>query len=291
MKPRVLVTGAGGMLGGRLAALLSASADVVAARHRLPTPGLPSVPFDLSSPQSVREALRASGCGTVVHCAAMADVGACERDPPAAWSINVTGTESLLAACARSGAWVIAVSTDLVCPGDRAFSREDDPVAPELVYARTKRAAEEAVLAAGGTVVRVPLIAGRGHGARGTVSEQIRWALEKGRAMRLFTDQFRTPTDPESIASALAVLIASPRPERFHLGGPERVSRHEIGLRVARAFGLREDLVEAAVSADATGPPRPADVSLDSSRAARELGYRPRPLDEAIAESRRGPAV
>jgi len=292
MKRRVLVTGASGLLGGRLAVLLAPHAEIVTAHHALAGPGgLPSVPLDLASPASVDDAVRASRCDVVVHSAALADVDACESDPERAWRINARGTEYLLDAGRRAGAPVIAVSTDLVCRGDRAFAREDDAVDPQIVYARTKRAAEEAVLAAGGTVVRVPLIVGCGHGARGTASEQMRWALTALRRLPLFTDQFRSPTDAESIASALERLIASPRPGLFHLGGPERVSRHELGLRVARVFGLREDLIEPALASASRAAPRPADASLDSSRAARELGFRPRTLDEAIAGSRPGAAV
>jgi nucleoside-diphosphate-sugar epimerase len=37
-------------------------------------------------------------------------------------------------------------------------------------------------------------------------------------------------------------------------------------------------------------PARPADTSLDISRAVRELGYEPRPLDAGIREGRPAPA-
>ena len=74
---------------------------------------------------------------------------------------------------------------------------------------------------------------------------------------------------------------------RFHLGGPERISRYDLGLRVARWLGLPEAGIVAGRQADHAGPDRrAADVSLDSGRARRELGWEPRPIDEAIRESR-----
>jgi len=89
---------------------------------------------------------------------------------------------------------------------------------------------------------------------------------------------------------ALTVLLTGDQPGRFHLGGPERVSRHELGLRVAAAHGLRTDTIEAVPDAAVPGPaPRPPDVTLDSGRARRELGYEPRPLDEMIRGDRPGP--
>jgi dTDP-4-dehydrorhamnose reductase len=58
-------------------------------------------------------------------------------------------------------------------------------------------------------------------------------------------------------------------------------------MRTARILGLDAGLIEAVTSVEhSTGAPRPADVSLDSSRASRELGWRARRLDTAVAESR-----
>jgi dTDP-4-dehydrorhamnose reductase len=116
------------------------------------------------------------------------------------------------------------------------------------------------------------------------------WALQKGGAVRLFTDEHRTPVDPESVVEALVRLLELGGAGRFHLGGPERLSRHELGLRVARAFGLPESGITAGRQSDHGGPePRAADVSLDSTRARRELAWEPRPVDEALRESRMEP--
>jgi dTDP-4-dehydrorhamnose reductase len=105
----------------------------------------------------------------------------------------------------------------------------------------------------------------------------------------LFTDQFRTPIDAASVADALLRLVERPLAGRFHLGGPERLSRHELGLRIARVLGLDAGGIEATTQAALPlGAPRPADASLDSRRARAELGWAPRALDDAIRDSRRG---
>jgi len=65
------------------------------------------------------------------------------------------------------------------------------------------------------------------------------------------------------------------------------LSRYALGLAVARAFGLPESAVDPGRQSDHAGPERrAADVSLDSTRARRELGWEPRPLDQAIREGR-----
>lgn len=284
------MTGAGGLLGGRLAELLGERHLVVAGRHQAPAPaGVPEQPLDLLQPASIEAALEAARPDAVVHAAALADADLCEREPARAEALNLRAAEALARACRRRGIRLLALSTDLVLGGERAFSGEAEPPRPLLVYARTKLAGEEATLAEapGAAVLRVALVHGRGHGARPTASEAIVWSLCAARAVRLFTDQYRTPVDAESVAAALHRLLEGVGAGRFHLGGAERLSRYEMGLRVARVLGLPVGLIEPARQVDvALAAPRPADASLDSGRARRELGWEPRPLDAGIREGR-----
>jgi dTDP-4-dehydrorhamnose reductase len=289
---RVLVTGASGLLGGRLASLLSRDHTVVATVHRAPAPdGLAAVPLDLASPEAVPLAFEAVRPEAVVHAAALADADTCERDPERAAAVNVRGTAVLAEICARRGARFILLSTDLVFDGSRNGLREDDRALPLLGYGRTKLEAEEEALrlCPGSAVVRVALVCGRGHGHRATSSEGVVWALAQGKRPRLFTDQYRTPVDPEAVAEALAVLLRGRGEGRYHLGGPERVSRYELGVRAAAAFRFDAAAIEATTQAGYSGALRPADVSLDSGRARRELGFSPRPLDEMIRSGRPAP--
>jgi len=227
-----------------------------------------------------------------VHAAVLGRADHCQERPEEAERVNARLPGAVARLCRERGLRLVALSTDLVFGGDRAFVREDDPPGPLSVYGRTKLAGEEAVLAAcpGAAVARVALVLGRGHGARGTSTESVAWALRAGRAVRLFTDEYRTPVDPESLADAVGRLLEGGGAGRYHLGGPERLSRHELGLRVARALALPESGVEAAVQSEYAGEERRApDVSLDSARARLELGWEPEAIDEAIRRGRPGP--
>jgi dTDP-4-dehydrorhamnose reductase len=291
---RVLVTGAGGLLGGRLAEILHGRGLEVLAAHRLSMPpaGPRPVLVELTDEGALARLLDGSRPDAVVHAAVLGRADLCEERPDEAERVNVRLPSTLSRACHERGLRLVALSTDLVFGGDRAFVREDDPPGPLGVYGRTKLAGEDAVLSAcpGAAVVRVALVLGRGHGTRATSTETVARALRSGQGIRLFADEYRTPVDPESVADAVARLLDGSFAGRFHLGGPERISRYDLGLRVARGLGLPEVGIVAGRQADHAGPERrAADVSLDSGRARRELGWEPRPIDEAIRESRQAP--
>ena len=258
-------------------------------RHAPPPDGLARVVFDLEEPASFERALDAARPEAVVHAAAIADPDACEHEPRRAHACNAEAPGGLARLCHARGVRLIALSTDLVFGGDRAPYAEDDPPDPRLVYARTKLEGERAVRAEdpAALVLRLPLMVGRGHGRRATASESVARALREGRPLSLFTDQYRTPVDAESVADAIGRALAAPGATgTFHLGGAERVSRHDIGRRTAQALDLSPALITAARQGDLPLAPRPADVSLVSRRARDLLGWRPRPLDVAIRESR-----
>lgn len=292
---RLLVTGASGLLGGRLAELLQRQIpDLVGAvRSAEPPPGVHSARLDLLEEGALARLLDRLRPQAVVHAAALARVDLCERDPRAAETANAEAPGRLAAACHQRGLRLIALSTDLVFDGTRPHRTETSPTGPINVYGRTKLAGELAVLRGHpeATVVRVALVSGRGHGSRATATESVAWALRAGRPVRLFTDEYRTPIDAESVADALLRLLArAPLPGVLHLGGPERLSRFELGVRVASVLGLDASLLQAARQVDDGGsPPRAADVSLDARQAHRLLGWHPRRLADAIRDGRHSP--
>lgn len=290
----MLVTGAGGLLGGALCEALAPSREVWAGvHHAAPPPGFPSVVMDLERPETLAAAQQASRAAVVLHCAALADADACERDPARARALNVDASAALADACARSGVRLALISTDLVFGPERGLPPRDeaDPARALSVYGATKLEAEQIALRTpGNAVFRVALVSGRGHGPRGSATEGLAWALRAGRPLRLFRDQFRTPVDPVSLARLLSAWAASGHDGLFHAGGPERVSRLELGHRVATVLGLPTAGLEAVDQDDTLAAAvRPREAAMDSARATRLLGYVPEALDAAIRAGRTAP--
>lgn len=287
---RIIVTGAGGLLGGRLASVLAERHEVTGMIRIHPAPsGVASQTMDLAEAEAIGSSLRDLRPDVVVHCAALADAEICERDPARAGRENETATRNVARACRRAGARLIAISTDLVFEGATAFADEDTPPRPIMEYGRSKLRAEAAAMAEapGSVVLRVALIHGRGHGLRRTASESIADRLAMGETVTLYDDEWRSPVDPESVATAVEGAAQSPRAAGiYHVAGPERLTRLEFGQRVAAALGLNAGLLRRASQSSHRGAPRPRDVSLNITRARTGLRYAPRALHPGILESR-----
>jgi dTDP-4-dehydrorhamnose reductase len=217
----------------------------------------------------------------IVHCAALARARDCEADPDRAAAMNVDLPTRLAAWCSEHGARLVHVSTDLVFGAEdapRGGFREDHPPAPVSIYGHTKLAGERAVLTAApsSVVVRLPLLYGDSGGRGIGASDALLAAVDRDERPPLFVDEFRTPLEVTHAARALVELLDHDVRGVLHVAGPERVSRHDLGLAVLEAMGLSRVDAEACVcraeqtNVDA-GAPRPRDVSLDARRAARRL--------------------
>ena len=161
---RVLVTGASGLLGSRVARLALKKHDVWAGYSGNPVEveGVEARQFDISNREQVFRTVRESEADAVIHCAAMTNVDDCERFPEKAFAVNGLGTENVAMAAREIGAKLVYVSTDYVFDGKKqgAYS-EGDAVNPLNNYARSKLRGELGARIAGNwAVARVSVLYG-----------------------------------------------------------------------------------------------------------------------------------
>jgi dTDP-4-dehydrorhamnose reductase len=270
MAGRALVTGATGQLGAYLVReLVGRGVAVTAWGHSRPAPvfGVTARPVDLTDPGGLAAAFAEARPGVVLHAAAVSAVGDCARDPERAEAVNGGGTAALGALCERVGIRLVYVSTDLVFDGERPPYSESSPVNPLSVYGRSKATGERAVLSNPRNVVaRVSLLFGPSRNGRPNFFDSQVAALREGRPLRLFHDEWRTPLGLATAARALAEIATSDVAGLLHVGGPERMSRVEMGHRLAAHLGINRPLTEPISRRSVPGEPRPRDTSLDSSR-------------------------
>ncbi|HMF12355.1 MAG TPA: SDR family oxidoreductase [Gemmataceae bacterium] len=263
---RVLVTGATGLLGGYLLREAKARGlDTVAWGQA--TGYLDYHSCDLAEPRMVSAAFRAAEPDLVIHAGALASVEACRRDPVRARRVNTDGTALLAEKATMAGARMVHVSTDLVFDGEKGNYRETDVTGPLSLYGRTKVDADHVLQAhPQHAVARSSLLFGPTLTRRSGFFDTQLAALRAGKPLTLFEDEWRTPLSLAMAAQALLTIALSKFAGLIHVGGPERMSRLEMGQRLAAHLGADPHCIVAVSRASVqAAEPRPRDSSLDSS--------------------------
>lgn len=257
--PSVWITGAGGLIGNYLVQ----TAKRFAPEWRVL--GLARVDLDLLDADAVRKRFLRDAPQLVIHCAALSQSPACQQNPGLARQLNVEVT-ALLAELAADIPFVL-FSTDLVFDGRTGNYSEADAVNPLSIYAETKVAAEQVVLAnPRHTVLRTSLNGGTSPtGGRG-FNEQLRQAFASGAALKLFTDEFRNPIPAAVTAQATWELVRQNRSGLFHVAGGEKLSRWELGQLLAARWPQWPPKLVAGSLQDYHGAPRSPDTTLNCTK-------------------------
>ncbi|SDZ51369.1 dTDP-4-dehydrorhamnose reductase [Asanoa ishikariensis] len=195
------------------------------------------------------------------------------------WATTADGGTHVALAAADIGARLVHVSSDAVFSG--AAGRYDETRVPDPItpYGAAKAAAETAVrgITPAAVIARTSLIIGHGDSQH----ERQVHALAGGATGALFTDDLRCPVDVADLAAALLELAASPHAGIHHVAGADAVSRHELGVLIARRDGLDESALPRALRTG-SGIPGPVDVRLDSTNSQARLTTRLRGVREFL---------
>ncbi len=285
---KLLVTGASGLLGSHVARQAAGRFDTLGLFQSFRPRNIPGglEPLELADAAAVRSKLNIFRPDLIVHCAALADADRAQREPDLARRLNVDATATLAQSARRLGAKMLFVSTDLIFDGRKGAPYvEDDPPCPLSLYGQTKFDAEQSVRGEcdAWLIARTSLIFGPSPRGNRSLDEKLGLALREERAVKLFVDEFRCPIAACDLAAAILELADSPHTGVFHLVGSERLSRYEIGMRLARRFGWPTATIEAKNTRDVPmTPPRPADLVLDNNKARSVLKTQLRGLTEAL---------
>ena len=246
---RVLVIGGSGFIGRylvrRLSGIPGCELSATYLSRPLASDGNSWHRLDLPDAESLEGAFLASRPEVVVHLAAMADVGAAERDPERARAVNVDGTAEIVRLCLNHGARLVFVSTEYVFDGSGGPYREDDIPSPTTQYGRTKRDAEAAVAGLGdaGSVVRTSIVYGWPLQRHRNFVPVLIERLRSGETYSASTSVMRSPVYVEHLVEGISRLVEDHHPSVHHIAGRDWVSMYDFALRVATEFGLDRGLV------------------------------------------------
>jgi dTDP-4-dehydrorhamnose reductase len=267
---RLLVTGANGMLGHRVAAVARERG------HEVRGTDLPEL--DVTDAAAVARFVEEAAPDVVVNCAAYTDVDACEQEPELAMRVNGEAAGNV----ARCGVRVVHLSTDYVFPGDarRPYVESDEP-GPKTAYGRSKLAGEDAVREASDdhAIVRTAWLFG--EGGKNFVDTILRLGAERDELSVVF-DQVGSPTWTGHLAPALVDLAERPDASGvFHAAGDGACSWFELAIEAMRLRDLDCRVVAVTTEEFPRPAPRPAFSVLASER---EDGVRLPDWHEGVAQ-------
>ncbi|HUE75356.1 MAG TPA: NAD(P)-dependent oxidoreductase [Chloroflexota bacterium] len=305
----VLITGGGGFLGIRLARRLDDEGQSVSLFDRRFDSALLAEAgsiqevvegdvTDSSTMLNVIDRLRPEG---VIHLAAILS-GQCEEDPISAFAINVGGTFNVLEAARRAGVRrVVATSSaaayDAPEPTGQAALDEDWPLSPMGFYAMTKAQVEawskfyHRRFGLDARVARPGAVVGPGRMASGAASNFTNAIIEEPLRGRPYVcpvaeDDAAPLVHRTDIVDGLARLYLAPEVgSRVYNMSPCHTSAGEL----ARLVREREPKAQISFEPEPTAQfvvGRWRHAVMDSSRAARDLGWTPKfPTPASIVDA------
>jgi len=279
---RLLVTGASGLLGLSLCLQVS---DPTACpeytcvgavnTHPLHRARFQVETADLSQPGRAAQLLDRVQPEALIHCAALANLEACEADPQLARRVNAGLPGELAAECAQRGIRLVHISTDAVFDGKLGGYTETDAPNPLSVYARTKLEGEQAVAGANpdALIARVNFYGWSLAGQR-SLAEFFYYNLLEGRPVLGFTDVIFCPLQVNDLADILIEMLQARLSGVYHVVSSQCLSKDDFGRRIARRFGVDESLIRSTtVDQGGLRAPRSRKLNLCTDKLASALGH------------------
>ena len=277
---RVVITGAGGLVGGAFSRRFAGLGyDVLALRR---------ADLDVTDGAAVERLIRSERPELVINCTVLG-VDECERDPSAARAVNATAPRVMSMAANEVGAWFLHFGTNYVFDGEREapYTEEDEP-RPLSIYGSTKAEGETSALALNMrcVVVRTSWVFGAGKSSFLSTAHR---ELRAGRRVRAIKDTWASVTYVEDLVSRVEEILSLSVSGLFHVVNEGVCTYEEFALEAARLAGLdgREaaSLIETVTEAEMRRPAtRPRYTPL-RSLASKTLGLDPlRDWREALAD-------
>lgn len=254
-----------------------------------PLKGEGIVPCDGDDKSTLARLFEKHHFAAVLNCEGTCKLKSCELDPALAQRVNIDSVTTLLDVIRGTSTRLVHLSIDLVFSGTRGGQHiEKDETDPVTVYGKTMAAAERIVLrevvgtrsapaTKNAAILRISLPMGVSFNGHAGAIDWIQSRFQKRKPATLYYDEIRTPAYTDCLNSLFAAVLA--RREiggLFHAGGPRQLSLFQIAQIVNRIGGYDPHLLHGCLRKEAGPiPPRAGDVTLDSSKLARALGYDP----------------
>ena len=227
---KILIAGAGGLVGKEFARQFSSGHQVLPLTHS---------DLDITDSHAIRRVVFDERPELIINCAVLG-VDACELDPLLAWSVNVVGAENLAKTSAAIDAEFLQISSNFVFGGTRkddSFYTVKDVPTPINVYGQTKLAGERAVVAASrrSFIVRTSWVFGAGKGNFFSTAPRSLYAAKKIRAI---TDAWASATYVRDLVSRVREILTFRYYSTYHVVNDGLCSYYDFVLEAARILKI-----------------------------------------------------
>src|SRR3989338_6947434 len=265
---KILVTGASGLLGSNVCKEYSSLFHVYGTyfNHRAVIANCALIRLDLTEGA---DALNDIHPDVVVHCAAEADVDACEADPDRARRSILTMTRNVLAFAQENNAFLIHISTDALFDGKEGNHKEEDPLNPINVYSKFKAEAERHIKT---HYDQSCIVRSRFYGwniqDKQCFAEEVISRLREGKEMICYEANYSTQILVNNLADIMKEIIGNRITGVFNIVESTKLSRYAFAQMIAEVFALPAELVKAAPFEDNKfRASRAQDTSLSNEKA------------------------
>lgn len=265
---KILVTGVSGQLGYDVERELE--------RRGIEHLGTSSKELDITDREAVERLMERYRPDAVIHCAAYTKVDLAEDEPERCWAVNADGTRNMAAACRKTGAKLLYISTDYVFPGTGERSYETgDPTGPVNTYGRSKLAGELAVqsLLEKYFIVRISWVFGKN--GNNFVKTMLRLA-ETRAELSVVCDQIGSPTYTADLAPLLCGMVQTERYGVYHATNEGTCAWSEFAEAIFALAGWQVAVHPIPTSAYPTKAARPLNSRL-SKESLRDNGFQALP--------------
>lgn len=239
---KIILTGAGGFVGARIALHMKDRYELVTFLKGM---------LSKAEPDDIYAFVMAQKPDAIIHTAAIADIGDCEKAPEASYRANVLLTVALCRAAHDLGVKIVCYSSDQVytgCDPKDGPYREEIPLAPANVYARHKLEAEQRGLAICPDAVMLRAtwmydLPGDGLPIRGNMVCNLLAQAAENRTERFSTTDLRGITYVRQAAELTEKALELPG-GAYNFGSPNARHMYDTAIAALHALGLPEELAQ-----------------------------------------------
>lgn len=285
---KILITGAGSMLGTELSQALSGHKVMGIGRHKHQQLNIPYTICDLTQENAFARLCQKDPPEVIIHCAAMTQVDLCESERQKAYLHNVLATENVVEAANATQSLVIFFSTDYVFDGENeTLYNEEAPAHPLNYYGETKLVAENYIRrhAKQYYIFRICWLFGFHNSC---FPKTILMLAQKQDKLRIVQDQLGRPTSAYDVANGMKKLLEEKetlktfKNQTFHLANDELTSWADYAEYVLKRAGKKTAVDRIPSTEFLRKAVRPKHAVLNIDKADQLLKLRLRRWPEAV---------